>query len=105
MEPNEVAFLLRAKRQLRLRRFSTIACCIISALLFLASFVLPPFYQGLVLRGSYTALLAALLASSDFSLSATVVSRRELIDVLEAHLNRDALALTRRGSLGSGGAA
>lgn len=92
MVSDDIDFVLRAKRQLRFANRLTVIAIAIAIASWIASIVLKD-QHDLALAIAFGALLGAFLVSSDVPLSGSVIGRAELINALEAQLNRNAEAL------------
>jgi hypothetical protein len=94
MDITEFNLLEKAKRQLAFIRAGTIVAVALWLGSLLASMLLTGPYHQLAVSLSYGSLLGALLLNADFTLSSSVITRADLIRVIEAQVNRDPAALT-----------
>jgi hypothetical protein len=101
VDASDVRLVQEAKRQLRIVRVISIATILIAPLAWLVSFLFPG-YHDLAQSAGWAVSFGGFLANSDIFVSNSVITRKRLIEAVEAQINRDAPALQHLGTLRGG---
>jgi hypothetical protein len=100
VDASDVKLVLEAKKQLQMKRFVSIATILIAPSAWLVSSLFPR-YHDLAQSAGWAVSFGGFLANSDIFASASVITRKRLIEAVEAQINRDTSALQHLSKLRS----